>query len=82
MVSEVSVCAAPRSSPQHHVLPSVCHLQELSYCLLTCTYGLSYADSLVQLQSKLTNRGLLRAFGCACHQSALCLFFAVSYPGC
>ena len=53
MVSEVSVCAVPRSSLQYYVLPSVCHLQELSYCLLTCTYGLSFADSLVQLQSKL-----------------------------
>ncbi len=61
MVSEVSVCAAPHSSLQLHVLPSLCHLQELSYCLLTCTYGLSYADSWVQLQSKLSNRGLLHA---------------------
>ncbi len=59
MVSEDSVCAAPHSSIQLHVLPSLWHLQELSYCLLTCTYGLSYADSLVQLQSKLSNRALL-----------------------
>ncbi len=62
MVSDVSVCATPHSSLQLHVLQSLWHLQELPYCLLTCTYGLLYADGLVQLQSKLTNRGFSRAF--------------------